>query len=420
MWSPIVGSELYYSRVKHLVDDLYEKVKEQVLIRDDFSLYFGAGGLCLFLAHYRKVYKSNSQLFKEDPSTHRILEHLLESSFEFSIDHTTDLTRYAELGALIVYLDKHELFEIDIENVCSDLDRTLIKLVPALSEGYSFDLLGGVVSIGLYYHLRLPSNIDHFHNILSSIVDRLYSAAIRRDGMIMWPSIIEIGSNAIGFNLGLAHGIPGIVLFLRKMFIDNISVEKTRELIKGAVRFLLSQMHLPSPQGGAVFYDVCDLEYDGEDSRLSWCYGDLGIAYAFVLLSQTEGLDCYELKDVGLRIFRSTTHRVTLRDARVCDAGLCHGCFGISHIYNRAFHLVGEPFLLDMALYWFQEGLKMSNNTRQDYGGFLLTCFSDDDDPKSVDGYNLSFQTGIAGIGLALLAGIEPEIPSWDYFLLLS
>ena len=73
MWSPIVSSELYYNRVKHLVDDLYEKVKEQVLLRDDFSLYFGAGGLCLFLAHYRKVYKSNSQLFKEDPSTHRIL-----------------------------------------------------------------------------------------------------------------------------------------------------------------------------------------------------------------------------------------------------------------------------------------------------------------------------------------------------------
>lgn len=420
MWLPIVDSELYYSQVKHLVDNLYKKVREQVLLRDDFSLYFGAGGLCLFLAHYRKAYKSNSQLFQEEPSTHRILEHLLENSSEFSPDHIIDLTRYAELGALIVYLDKYELFKVDLENICGDLDRTLIELVPTLSEGYSFDLLGGVVSIGLYYHLRLPSNPERFHKILSSIVDVLYSAAIRRDGMIMWPSIIEIGSNSIGFNLGLAHGIPGIILFLRKMFIDNISVEKTRELIKGAIRFLLSQMHLPPQKGGAVFYDVCDLEYDGEDSRLSWCYGDLGIAYAFVLLSQTEGLDCSELEDIGLRIFRCTTHRMTLRDAGVRDAGLCHGCFGISHIYNRAFHLVGEPFLLDTAVYWFQEGLKMSNNTSQDYGGFLLTCFSDDDDPKSVEGYNLSFQTGIAGIGLVLLAGIEPEIPNWDCFLLLS
>ena len=62
----------------------------------------------------------------------------------------------------------------------------------------------------------------------------------------------------------------------------------------------------------------------------------------------------------------------------------------------------------------------MSNKTRGEYEGFDLPFFGDSDSAEDTERYNLSFQTGISGIGLALMAYIEKEEPTWDSLILLS
>lgn len=417
-WSPIVNTEQEVREIKDIIDKIYLNIINEIFSRRGFSLYFETGGLCLFLAHYQKTYSQRIPLV-ESSILYKSVSHILENSNSFKIEHISDLTKYAELGCLVSYLHKHELINIDVETVCSDLDDTLINAVPTLSDSMNLDLFGGVVSIGLYYYSRYHSNPSKFSIILSDIVDVIYSSALTIDGMVMWKSIIEVQSQRIGYNFGIAHGIPGIILFLRLVFTLGISKQKSRELIGGAVKFLLSQMHLTGDHN-SLFYDVCDVKYIGEDSRLCWCYGDLGIAYSFILLSETEGLNCQNLGTIALDIFRHTLRRKTLKQAHVSDAGLCHGCFGIAHIYDRAFQRTKEPFLKEAAHYWYTEGIKFSNNTFAQYVGFELPYFSDTDEQESVKDYNLSFQTGIAGIALALIAYIEPETPDWDHFLLLS
>jgi lantibiotic biosynthesis protein len=421
-WGKIILSPQEYQKVRSLLDKLYRNITSRSFLGNDFSLYFGSGGVCLFLYYYQKCYGTLTSVAGDihiPLDIYDQLDLLQESANSYHPEYLQDLTRYAELGILLSHLSKIGLSGVDVEDIYKNLDDNLIKIVPHLAQERALDLLGGVVSIGIYYYLRYDQNPKKYSKVLSSIIDIIASEAMIIEDGVAWSTIIDTSTGQVGFNLGLAHGIPGILAFLRLMFSLGISVRKTKLLIHGAARFLLSQMHM-SQNSESIFYDICNLKYEGESSRLSWCYGDLGISIIFILLSKTKGLGLSSLKDTALNILEHTLKRTTRQKAHVRDAGLCHGCFGIAHIYNRAFHLTGELFLKETAIHWYQEGLLMSNKTRGEYEGFDLPFFGDSDSAEDTERYNLSFQTGISGIGLALMAYIEKEEPTWDSLILLS
>lgn len=100
---------------------------------------------------------------------------------------------------------------------------------------------------------------------------------------------------------------------------------------------------------------------------------------------------------------------------RIVDAGLC----SIAHIYNRLYHQTNELRFKNAALYWYQESIKMAKYENK-YAGYKLPYYLGKSEKKLCEIHNLSFLTGIAGIGLALLSAIYPITPSWDECLLLS
>jgi uncharacterized protein YyaL (SSP411 family) len=112
-----------------------------------------------------------------------------------------------------------------------------------------------------------------------------------------------------------------------------------------------------------------------------------------------------------------TLHASTGRSSGVVDAGLCHGAAGLAHIYNRAFHATGDARFLQAALVWFQKTVNMQ--TDHGYGGFQSFMKARDatvvENPWRDD---LSFLSGAAGIGLALLAGVSDVEPNWDRLIL--
>lgn len=415
---PIITAPPEKENIKRIIENINIRVRETILLKKGFSVYFEAGGLCLFLSYYDEIHRvKQSPLAKQ--FFYETIEHLIDNSAMVPLVYTEDLTKYAELGSLLEYLHKESALNADLDYLLKNLDANLINAVCDLSEAKSLDLLGGVVSIGLYYTLRFYSNPKKFGVFLEQIVDLLFRDAIKDNGMCAWTSIIDLSNNTIGYNLGIAHGIPGIILFLRKMYLMNISRHKSEILIKGAVNFLLSQMD-SSPDSLVLFSDVCDLNYKGGKSRLAWCYGDLGIAYTFILLSQLKELNLTYLKGIAANILKKTTKRTDYVQTRISDAGLCHGCIGVAHIYNRLYQITKESILRRVALFWYNEGLSLFNESDLDYAGFRLPFFTSDDNHELVDDYNFSFLTGISGIGLGLLSSIYSIDPRWDLFLLLG
>ena len=191
----------------------------------------------------------------------------------------------------------------------------------------------------------------------------------------------------------MAHGAPAILGLLRGIEEARIEPERARGLIDAGAPWLLAQATgATSPR---FPYWVAE---DGPSppSRVAWCYGDLGIAA--VLLAN--GRDRWW--DAGLEIARDVA-QCPIEAAGVCDAGLCHGAAGAAHIFNRLFHLTGDPALRDTARVWCVEALRMRQPGAGVGGFYALVRDQDLNDQPLADPGLLN---GAAGIGLALLAAI--------------
>ena len=52
-----------------------------------------------------------------------------------------------------------------------------------------------------------------------------------------------------------------------------------------------------------------------------------------------------------------STHRRTVEETQVFDAGICHGSAGVAHIYNRMWHYTKDPVFKEATDFWIQKTL---------------------------------------------------------------
>lgn len=280
----------------------------------------------------------------------------------------------------------------------------------------NYDLISGLVGFGVYALERLPHPMAL--KLLECVVERLDETAERNAKGITWftsPELLpawqrELCPNGY-YNLGLAHGVPGVVALLGQVCAADVKRAKAQPLLEGAVSWLLAQ-RLGSG-GHSSFPSWLGPGVERDDCRLAWCYGDAGIAAALLGAARCLGKQTWERE--ALKIARRAAKRPP-ETAGAVDAGLCHGAAGLGHIFNRMFQATGVAWLKQAAIFWFDRTLEMRRPTGG-IGGFLALDAVDGercwvDDP--------GFLTGAAGVALALLAAITPVEPAWDRVLLLS
>jgi class I lanthipeptide synthase len=272
-----------------------------------------------------------------------------------------------------------------------------------------YDLIGGLVGYGVYAIERLPR--PGARECLDLVVVRLAELAERQGPGLTWftppellpPRALEM-CPAGYYNLGVSHGVPGVIALLREIEAAGLSTTRTRELLEGAMAWLRAQK-LP-PDSGSVFpYHVAP-GIEPRPSRLAWCYGDLGIAAALRDVDETLALD------LGRK-----AAAWPIDEARIKDAGLCHGAAGIAHLFNRLHQVSGDRLFAEAARVWFEKVLDL-RRPGEGVAGFL----SWDADERDELGWRSDpgFLMGAAGIGLALLSAATARVPDWDRVLLVS
>jgi hypothetical protein len=111
-------------------------------------------------------------------------------------------------------------------------------------------------------------------------------------------------SNII-YNLGIPHGVTGIVLFLSMMIDLDIEVETSKKLIRGSLKWLLGKK---DDFSNISFYPSLFAEGDHTQiTRLSWAYGDLCSAIA--LLQGYKHLNESQFLDEAFETVMITTKR---------------------------------------------------------------------------------------------------------------
>lgn len=269
------------------------------------------------------------------------------------------------------------------------------------------ELVSGISGIGMYL-------LERQHGAgLTLIVDALAARSQRRRSGITWftpPAQLSDWQRSRApegfYNLGVAHGVPGVVAVLATIAKQTGSTI-ARELAEGGLAWLRTVAD-DNPQGAFPHW----LLPDGEPSdrrRTAWCYGDIGVAVACWRAAADLGSDTTEWRDIARRAALRP-----IEDCGVVDPNLCHGAAGLAQLFNRCYQATREPLFRDAATRWLQQVLA-HRRPGEGIAGFTRYLLDD------VGGTHIagpSFLDGTAGVILTLLAALADEEPGWDRLLL--
>lgn len=302
------------------------------------------------------------------------------------------------------------------ETFFPDVDEEIERILSVPLWRSEFDLVNGLVGYGVYALERLPEPAAD--RALGMIVRHLAATAESVDGGLAWrtparqiPPALRRGRAEGHFDLGMAHGVPGVVAFLAQAVAADAEAGVARELLEGAVSWLLS----PRRRAGASLFPFHLVPgKPPEDCRAAWCYGDPGIAAGLLLAARLVGQSRWEREALAI------ARHAAVRDpdsAGASDHGLCHGSAGLGHVFNRLFQATGDEMLRRAAVSWFERTLATWPPARTAGKRAPEEQRVRRHDSRPVD---RSFLTGTSGTGLALIAAATPIEPAWDRALLLS
>lgn len=307
--------------------------------------------------------------------------------------------------------------EGDEEDPVAEIDEALLAPLQRSPWPGDYDLITGLVGLGVYALERLPR--PKAKTLLGSVVDRLAETAdvseegaawfTRPEDLPDWQREIHTRGN---YNLGVAHGLPGVITILGGAAAAGI--EKARPLLDDSVRFLLARRQDPSV--GSCFSTSYAPWEPPSGSRLAWCYGDPGVAATLLVAARAVGEPAWEREAMDVALASTTRPEAT---TGIRDAGLCHGAAGLGHLFNRMYQTTGEERLAEAARFWFQRALDL-RLPGEGVGGFrswgTIGAGMNDLGWRDEPG----FLEGSSGIGLALLGAVSDVEPAWDRVLALS
>jgi hypothetical protein len=318
---------------------------------------------------------------------------------------------WAGLGWITSHLDADDDF------VGAHADRLLTDALGAWPPQRGYDLISGLVGAGVCFVERLPR--DSAIRGLTLVLAALEATAEYTDDGTTWftpaeflsPWQQERAPNGY-FNLGVAHGVPGVIGLLGRVCAEGIAAERTKPLLRSSLSWIRAQQ--PHPTDPELPSWIAPGVPREPNRRVAWCYGPLGASAVVLAAANTIG-------DQESAHWATT---LALACADVLpqasgnrDAGLCHGAAGNAQIFLRLHRNSGDTRFRDAARIWLEEVLAY-RRPGEGVGGYRMLGDVGGNRQGWVD--DASFLSGSGGVGLALLAATTEVEPKWDRLLLLS
>lgn len=181
------------------------------------------------------------------------------------------------------------------EDPIEEIDQALLLRLRRVPWNEPYDLIRGLAGIGVYFLERLPR--PSAYEGLELIIRHLEQLSENSWGGTTWftsPAHADAGQRALFpsgcFNLGVAHGVPGVAQFLGEVAAAGIEVAAAVRLLDGASGWMAARRRPPDSisRYSAIFLPGTE----PADSRLAWCYGDAGIGAVFHHLACLGDSDC--------------------------------------------------------------------------------------------------------------------------------
>lgn len=365
----------------------------------------GQAGSLLYLFH-SAVYQEQEALY--DEACHRI-DLLVEN---ISVSSPPSLcSGLPGIIWLLNYLDRQDILEVPPHMIQQDIVGSLCDVSMSFTKTGSYDFMHMGLGMPLVL-LSSPAYTQHYRTFLEQTVAALAATAVNAgDHGLYWT--YQLGKDQKeDISLGLSHGLPSIISLLSKLLSRGICPDQCRTLIAGASEYLISRKNAAG--GISIFPSLVESHrpHTSHDTRLGWCYGDMGIACAFIHAAHATQEQRYQQE--ADTILSHLKHRKEQAHTAVRDASFCHGSWGTAHIFNRFYQYTQDNAFRDLTTIWLEKALQMTQY-RADHLAVLrvteeTTTWNDHPDVLN----------GIAGAGLSILSTIAPIRPEWDEVFLLD
>ena len=411
-----IFSQCNMNKDKNLLNKLQEI--NNILLEDygdfeDIGVLTGSTGVALFHFYY-------SKLMQEEANATIGSEIIVDAIEKINAGYNVPTFCSGIAGAAwaIQLLQEEDFIDLDTDDLLSGLDGFLDKSLQIDDQYNYYDFLHGAIGIG-YYFLKRYENTDalqlktNYKNALLKIISRLKDMAQIDNNAAKWESNLVFNEKLRGYNLSLSHGISSIINFFSRLSEHEDFKKITFLLLQQSVNYV-TKYYNSNTKSSSCFPDWITIDdKKSESARLAWCYGDLGIAIS--LWRAAKILKDQGVSDMSLAVLKRSAIRRDVEEARIMDAGLCHGSYGVMHIYSYMYKETNNPLFKETAEYWMQKSIEMATHSNglagycQWYGG-----------PQSGWRKETNLLEGIAGIGLALISYVAPFKTKWDECLMIG
>lgn len=289
-----------------------------------------------------------------------------------------------------------------------------------------YDLISGLVGIGVI-GLEMADAPER-GQIVTEVLEALHRRSLTDDHggrfLITPPELLPAWQRAIApqgyYNLGVAHGMPGIAALAAESHAHGIATDLSASLAIGVVDWLLRTRTADGTPGYAGWIAVGSQNAGG--NQLAWCYGGLGVAATILRAAQV--FDRSDWREQALDIVHACATAAKAAPP-MRDQGLCHGSAGNAHVFNRLYQATGDERARQTALAYFEETLD-AYRPGIGVGGYQawgsIGGFDRESTAVGKQGYvdDISLLTGSSGIGLALLGAVSHVEPKWDRLLMVN
>ncbi len=403
VWKRIVQDDKMRKRITERIEGIADSLSKNKAY--DSGLLGGEAGLSLYWK-YLSIHSKDASHEDNFKNSVGLLTNAISNE---PMDYTFCAGVSGILWTFAHLVNNNMLNDSFKKNIGEEIDEFLFESsIKDLQLGRNDYMHEGVGPI--LYFLERAEN-EFCRKSISKIIQEIHKTAHRFPEGFAW---VEAGFLQVydskKYNLGLAHGIPSIIVLLTKVLQTRIDAEEVKKLLDGTINWLLDKKNVEGKNGLFPTTIPTEIPYT---SRVGWCYGDLGISIALIqaaIATNNDDLKKESIK-IGLNAAKRTHGYTGVRD--VC---LCHGASGNAHIFNRLYNYTGEQEFKEASLFWLNETLDFYERN----GHFKNLVHFKKNGKKGVFKHKNGLLEGIAGVGLIFLASINDIEPKWDRSILLS
>lgn len=401
----IIEKELIDERVKQLLE-----IIETVEPKND-TLFSGRIGQIVFYFYLFRYFEEEKYADKGIELLETVLQHIDTKKSPYLLKYPFSYG-LSGLGFVISLLKDEGIIDIEFDKQLESFDDIVYSKALEGIEERNTDYLHGSLG-GLLYFTRRLSN-PKVKGYLVNLVKALSKTAIRDvKGLRFENSHIARLNESDNTNLGLAHGLCGILMILLKVHATGVCQSEIEEMVTGGINFMLSYK---TPQDFSKnkysFFPLTINEKEAWNTeknlteygaRLGWCYGDMN--QILLLYTASKQFDRPEWAEIANEVGLNTLDRKVRKETIIIDSHICHGSIGMAQYYKRFYELTSLPMYAEAHEYWIERTLQFLDNEMQDpifisHAGELLE--------------------GFVGISLGLISSVAEEDLKWDSIFLLS